>query len=102
MCVRCALCNTYVGPSDEGYLESLHLRDNLIEQDTLQGALVGLGYLTNLHVKGNPIEKDPKYRDHIILAAANLEILDQKKVLMHERQFLQEFYKRKKGQKGTA
>ena len=81
------------------YLQVLRLGHNLIEgTDGLETALMGMQSLRVLILKGNPIETQlPKFRDMVLMHSQSVEELDDKPVLLHERQFLQEFYKRKGG-----
>ena len=58
--------------------------------------LMGMGNLRSINLKGNPLEQAPKFRDTIIMTSQSIEMIDEKKVLLHERQFLYELYKRKK------
>jgi len=79
------------------FLHSLQLKNNLIESvDSFQHALVGLSSLSNLQLQGNPIEQETKHRDKIIMINHSIEWLSEKKILLHERQFLFELHKRKK------
>lgn len=79
------------------FLHTLQLKNNQIESvESFQHALVGLSSLANLQLQGNPIEQEPKYRDKIIMTNHSIEWLNEKKILVHERQFLFELHKRKK------
>lgn len=80
-------------------LETLKIAHNMVDAtDGLETALMGMHSLRVLVLKGNPIEtRLPKFRDMILMHSQSIEELDDKPVLMHERQFLQEFYKRKGG-----
>lgn len=79
------------------FLHSLQLKNNLIGSvESLQAALVGLSSLASLQLQGNPVEQEPKHRDKIIMVNHSIEWLSEKKILLHERQFLFELHKRKK------
>ena len=71
------------------FLHSLQLKNNLIDSvESLQPALVGLSSLESLQLQGNPVEQEPKHRDKIIMVNRSIEWLSEKKILLHERQFL--------------
>lgn len=73
------------------------MRDNLISDiKELEAALLGLVNLVSIQVNGNPVVQIPKFRDKVIMLSQSLELIDEKKVLKHERQFIYEFYRRKK------
>ena len=79
------------------YVHTVSLKNNLIESvESLYHMLIGCSSLAALSLQQNPIESVSKYRDHILMASSSVETLNEKKVLMHERQFLHEFYRRKK------
>lgn len=61
----------------------------------LEVALMGMMNIRHILLNGNPIVDLPKFRDKLIMLSPSLEMIDEKKVLLHERQFIKEFYKRK-------
>ena len=70
--------------------------NNLIaEMSEIEAGLMGMVHLLHLQLKNNPIGEVPKFRDQLIMLSGSLESIDDKKVLLHERQFIKEFYKRK-------
>lgn len=72
------------------------MNDNLIgDFGDLETALLGMSNLLHIQLKRNPIGEVPKFRDKLIMLSPSLESIDDKKVLLHEREFIKEFYKRK-------
>ena len=78
------------------YLDYLNLKDNLLESPfAIENALVCMKSLTTLVVDGNPLCKTEKWRDMIVMMALNLQELNEKKILMHEREFLFRLHQKK-------
>jgi len=71
------------------YLDFLNLKDNMLESPlAIENALVCMKGLRTLFVNGNPLCKIEKWRDMIVMMALNLQELNDKKILVHEREFL--------------
>ena len=78
-------------------LQTLKLKGNDLKSifDLEQG-LVCLSSLRNLDVRKNALVETEKWRDYVVMMGLSLTELNEKKVLMHEREFLFKFHKRRK------
>lgn len=61
----------------------------------IQTAMLGMVNLLNFDLRGNPVIDTEKYRDKVIMMSSSLQAINDKKILLHEREFIKEFYKRK-------
>jgi len=79
-------------------LQQWDVSENVISYiDPLAPALSSMPMLRSMHLTGNPLCRAvPKYRDEVILLTRNLDSLDGKEVLQHERAFLNELEKRRR------
>jgi len=75
------------------YLARLEIKNNHIKDLlSLEKPLVCMKFLRNLDMRGNPVCNADKFRDHILMMSLNLEELNYKNVLQHEREFLFKFH----------
>ena len=71
------------------YVEYLNLKENMLESPlTMENALLCMKGLRTLFVDGNPLCKIEKWRDMVVMMALNLQEINDKKILVHEREFL--------------
>lgn len=78
------------------YIDYLNLKDNLIESPfVIEDALVCMKGLRTLFVDGNPLCNTEKWRDMVVMMALNLQELNDKKILVHEREFLFRLHQKK-------
>jgi protein phosphatase 1 regulatory subunit 42 len=61
----------------------------------IQTAMLGMVNLLNFDLRGNPVIDTEKYRDKVIMMSSSLQAINDKKILLHEREFIKELYKRK-------
>jgi Leucine Rich repeats (2 copies) len=74
------------------YLDSLQLLDltnnNIVFSEDLYKVLSCTKSLCHLKLLGNPVSKRPKYRDEMILWTRDLKELDDKNILINEKEYI--------------
>lgn len=77
-------------------MNKLQAKDNLISDiEDIQTALLGMVNLLHIDLRGNSVVDTDKFRDKVIMISASLQSINDKKILLHEREFIRQFYKRK-------